>query len=127
MPPEAEAFSKFTSAIGVISSPSSYGFQKTAYQGGQGTCPPEAEAFSKFRYSKGVIFSPSAYGLQKTAYQGGQGAWPLKLKHFLNLDIQSVWFLALQPSIGVGYKIWPLSISLGPTYIMYLAPLSKWF
>ena len=34
-PPEAEAFSRFRSAIGVISCPSSYGFQKTAYQGGQ--------------------------------------------------------------------------------------------
>ena len=27
--------------------------------------------------------------------------------------------------IGVGYKMWPLPISLGKTYIMQLSPLSK--
>ena len=66
MPPEAEAFSKLRSAIGAISSPSAYGLQKTAYQGGQGGLPPEAEAFSKFRYLKGVISSPLAFEFQKT-------------------------------------------------------------
>ena len=36
LPPEAEAFSKFRTSKGVISSPLDFGFQKTAYTGGQG-------------------------------------------------------------------------------------------
>ena len=54
------------------------------------------QAFSKFRSSKGVISSPLVFGFQKTAYQVGQVACPLKLKQFLNLDLQKGWFLALQ-------------------------------
>ena len=68
MPPKAQAFSKFKSSKGVISSPSALDLKRTAYQGGQEACPLKLKHFLKLALSERVISRLSKYSISR-----GQG------------------------------------------------------